>query len=420
MQNISENTTPAWEKLGIHTTTLHSVPKILDLARAMPAKMTVCLVGETGIGKTPIVQQWAKANGGTCHVLNFAHMSQEDVGMAMFSDDGTSYGYVAPEWLLRVNADAAKYGLSVLFIDEWNRGDKALVNALFGLNDERRLHHHTLHENVLIVAAMNPSDGTYIVNNAERDHAVRKRLNFVFVQPDFVQWLQFAEQTGFHPQVINFVRAAPIFFYDTNTRNVGRVFPCPSNWEKVSNVFKAAEATRTPLTADYVRTMVEGQIGTAAATKLFEYLENEDTLIDPQQIVYQYMSHPTLRQRVLRLLGAHISPVDGSVIHDNVSPARIDTVKAVGDSVGVYLFTQKPELEEVVDHISNFLADLPLDLRAAVISQHWASIAAAQQGGGGYVSKLNNHMTKHERGRAAMSEISAAQARARNAMTASP
>ncbi len=48
---------PSWEKLGIRPVSISQVPNILDIAWQMDSKMTVCLVGETGIGKTPIVKQ---------------------------------------------------------------------------------------------------------------------------------------------------------------------------------------------------------------------------------------------------------------------------------------------------------------------------------------------------------------------------
>lgn len=260
--------------LGIASVPVSKIPAILDMAKALEPKLVPCFVGDAGVGKTPHVHAWATQNGAACHVQNFGHMQPQDISMAMFAVDGGSYGYVPMDWLLAVNRDAAdktKYpGGAVLFLDECNRAPIELVNALFTLTDDRRVHQFTLHPDVLVVAAMNPSSSGHNVNRLERDPAMRKRLAFIHVVEDLAGWLTYATHCGMHPLLLDFLRAqGDATFYNRGLRDQGKVFPNPSAWDKAARVF-AADADsleRGGLSAE-AHALLSGVLGTTTAEGL--------------------------------------------------------------------------------------------------------------------------------------------------------
>lgn len=368
----------AWEKLGISPTSIGQVDKILDIACAMVPRFTVCLVGETGIGKSPVVEQWTQSRGGICFKLNFGHLSSEDIGMIMFSEKGDSFDFVVPEYLLRVNAAAKKDGIAVLFLDEWNRGEKALVNGLFTLTDERRIHSFDLHPNVLVVAAMNPSDGSYLVNEAEKDHAIRKRLNFIYVTHDLNALLDVAKKTGWHPLVPAFLKAASNFVYDAGARDAGKCFPCPCNWEKVSTILKAAEVRKIDLTATPVYAMVQGQIGSVATRKFMDFVADQNTMIQPIEVLTKYnLANGRTRHRVAALLEGN----------------RTDILTELNRGIAIELFSSTPKPEDICDHLAEYIGDLPNELLSAFAADNLFEQAQNRgEPGQVYLNQLSNEL----------------------------
>ena len=384
-----------WEKLGVRPTNIGMVPKILDVVWAMPRRLTVCLVGETGIGKTPIVQQWAAEKDGHTKILNFGHMTQEEISMIMFAQDGESFDFVPPGWMLNLNEIAARKGRAVLFLDEWNRGDKALVNALFTLTDERRIHDFVLHENVMVIAAMNPSDGVYLVNEAEKDHAIRKRLNFIYCVHDLKAWLDHTKKSRWHPTVPKFIKSASNYLYDTGARDAGKTFPCPSNWEKVSNIMEGAEAAQMDLTGPAVRSLVEGQIGSVAAGKYLEFVADENTLIQPSEIIHKYTMSSNVRKRVANLLNCKINK-NGEFIENSTKQNRAGVINDLNESVAIELFSTMPDPAKIAKHLALYIGELPNELLSTFAAQH-LNEQGKERGieGEKYLSKLSSAMQNH-------------------------
>ncbi len=383
-----------WERLGIRPTSIGSVHKLLDIVWEMPNKLAMCLVGETGIGKTPVVHQWCAQRKGFMRVLNFGHMTQEEISMIMFNDDATNFDFVPPKFLIELNEKAEELGCAVLFLDEWNRSEKSLVNALFTLTDERRIHSFRLHKNVLVVAAMNPSDGSYLVNEAEKDHAIRKRLNFVYVTHDLGSWLQYVQKSGWHAHVPAFIKAANAFLYDAGMRDAGKAFPCPSNWEKVSNLLHAAERAKIELASDPVRTLVEGQIGAVAASKFMEFVADQNTLIQPIEILNDYKPNSNVRKRVAALLNMAIDKDTHEFVEKaSKTSSRTAIIQELCGGVALELFSMKPDAVKVAPHLAQFIGDLPNEILSLFVGQQLKSQAdAAGSEGEKYMQRLSNSL----------------------------
>jgi hypothetical protein len=387
-----------WEKLGISPMGIGQVPTVLDIAWAMEKKLTVCLVGETGIGKTPIVHQWCKRKNGFMYPLNFGHMSQEEVSMIMFTEKADSFDFVPPQWLLDLNKQAEEKGCAVLFLDEWNRGDKAMVNALFTLTDERRVHNFRLHQNVLVVSAMNPSDGSYLVNEAEKDHAIRKRLNFIYVTHDLMAFLEYTKADNWHPLVPAFVKAASTHLYDVGARDAGKAFPCPSNWEKVSGILKAAQRARIPFTDNAVARMVEGQIGSITANKFMEFVENQNTMIQPAEILKDYTANSEVRGRVANVLNCRIDKAtDKFVEKENKAKSRASVINELNKGLAIELFSAMPEPAVFANNLGRYMGDIPNELLSTFAAQHLFEQAKVKgDAGSRYMTKLSTALAREK------------------------
>ena len=385
----------SWEKLGITPTSISQIHPMLDICWAMKPKFTLCLVGETGIGKTPIVVQWAKKRKAYVQMLNFGHMTQEEISMIMFNEDGSEFDFVPPSFLVRLNQAAKEFGCAILYLDEWNRGDKAMVNGLFTLTDERRIHDFRLDDNVLVVAAMNPSDGSYLVNEAEKDHAIRKRLCFTYVTHELAALLKHAEKSGWHPLVITFLKADPKSLYDTGARDSGKCFPCPANWEKVSNICNAAVAANKELNGPAIEALIQGQIGNVHATRFMEFINDPNVLIKPIDVLMDYKGDTITRKRVKKLLSG--------------ANKRHDVISNLNEGIAIELFSSKPNPTDVAEHLATYISDLPSDLLGSFAVQN-LKIQSEEYGDDArkYVARVTSAMSVFPQYKGRMKEMVAA------------
>lgn len=389
----ANKTADPWEKLGVTTLPISSMHKALDMLWGMEKKITVCLIGETGVGKTPIVEQWVASKGGYLKILNLGHLNSDDLSMSMFNPEGTQYDFVPPTWLVELNEQAEKCGIALLYFDEWNRGDKNVVNSLFTVPDERRIHGFKLHPNVLVAAAMNPSDGSYLVNQAERDPAIRKRLNFVFVTPDLSGWLDWGAANGMDELVLRFVRGQATMFYDVAARDAGKAFPCPANWEKVSNLTKSARKIQGGLTSAVFEALVAGQVGYVTAKKFCEFVRDHNTLIQPEEILHGYMKGG--RQRVAKLLGSRI--VDGHMQKIEGENIRADVLANLNEGLAITLFSEQPDLEKVANNFVTYMTDIPLDMYIAFVCENMKKYAGTSENGTAYAMEISHYCGKDTR-----------------------
>lgn len=137
----------------------------------------VLLVGKHGVGKTSVLRSISTNFGLKMHELNastldpFVHI----VGIP-----------VTHEGKVIMNPPEELQQAEILFIDEINRADRPTRNALFEIVCDNSVNGKKLENLKLVVAAMNPPDGTYHVDAL--DEAMDDRFLHKFnVEPD-ISW----------------------------------------------------------------------------------------------------------------------------------------------------------------------------------------------------------------------------------------
>jgi MoxR-like ATPase len=419
-----------YTKLGISVVGISAAMKVIELNRW--TRTCVCMNGESGIGKTHIVRQIAASRKpkkpftwrGKEYIdsvpmipLFLAHMQPEDVGVPFPARAARTQLLQEADLLLRLvereedqeraqtlrsKLDAAvsrilANGFSeddhfdfllnrtfadmppegILFLDEWNRAEKATVKAFFTIVEDRQIHGRYLPDGIQVVAAMNPSDGSYMVNEAEKDHAIRKRLTFIAMTTSLGTWLEYASGKGnFHPYVVEFVRAMPGYLYDTKLRNAGKVFPCPATWEKVSEVLKAAEHAGLPLTDSAVETTIAGHVGDDAASKLSAYIRDNEIVINPEDVIHRYTDKSKVRTRVQKLIKQN----------------RNDVLDELCGGVAATLFSKKPDPEKIAQPLARFMGDLNPEMAVSMVAHKFSANADEAEGGDAYLSELSRAM----------------------------
>jgi hypothetical protein len=185
--------------------------EVLDLAketRRMKKVFNPMFVGEAGIGKSEIIQQWVAKQREEDPDLRIAYYEGPDfVGYPheYKDEDGlTRMGHSLPHiWPTK--------GSGLLLLEEPNRGNQMIQNCLMQLTDSNRKVGPTyqLPEGWIIAAALNPEGAKYDVNNM--DTALKNRFEEFEVDFNYQSFLTYIETTGWHRNVINFVKAGWVY-----------------------------------------------------------------------------------------------------------------------------------------------------------------------------------------------------------------
>ena len=152
------------------------------------------LVGPMGVGKSWIPKEAAKELGIACIDLRLA---QQEVGdlTGLPRRDGKRTVWSRPEWWPE---DPTSKG--ILFLDELNRAPVDVLQAVFQLVGEWKLHTHVLPSEWIIVSAMNPDNGSYQVDSL--DIAMLRRFCQIKVLPSSGEWVRWAERYGIDHRII--------------------------------------------------------------------------------------------------------------------------------------------------------------------------------------------------------------------------
>jgi hypothetical protein len=418
-------------KLGVPLASLKGATQAIEANRF--TGNVICLVGDAGIGKTHIVRQIAAKRKPVkpfhwrgklwedevpCVIWYLAHMQSEDTGVPYPSRAKRNELLKECELFMRI-ADQSKNGLgekarahaeriaaevlnngndlddgtyefllekemvdlppeALVFLDEWNRADKSVIKAFFTLLEDREMHgKKVIPDGCQLVAAMNPSDGAYSVNEAEKDHAFRRRLSFVAVTVNPGVWLEYAQAQGeFHDHVVDFMKASPDSLYDIKLRDAGKAFPCPATWEKVSHLLKRTEEVRGDLLGEGVRLSIAGHIGDAMGLNFDSFLRDRESIINPSDVIENYKPKSSIRRKVQKMVNGN----------------RNDVLNKLCEGLSVTLLTSKPEPKQLAPKLALFMGDLQSDMAISLVVHKFNAAAEDVTGGDAYINALSKAM----------------------------
>jgi hypothetical protein len=156
------------------------------------SRLPVCLWGVKAVGKTTAINEIGERLGYRVETLHLATQDIVDlIGMPEkieISEGEYEMKWSRPEWL---HTDGKP---TIYFLDEMNRSNKFVSAAMLPFLNEGKIHRHSIGPKDFVVAACNPSDGNYVVNDAfEQDEALRDRCGHVILKPTDGEWMGYAE-----------------------------------------------------------------------------------------------------------------------------------------------------------------------------------------------------------------------------------
>jgi len=349
---------------------LTQVRKILEIAWRLKVAGTIpnmpifTLVGDTGIGKSALINDFYESIR-TEHGADFfecKYLAQVEVGdlIGMPDRQGNKTVWLAPDWWPEIDSKG------LLFLDELADAKTDVRAAVMPMLLTGKLHQNRLPKELLIVCAMNPVGGDFGGYTFSRQF--KDRLAFLKVSSTIEEWLAFANKAGMPLYVRNMISEQPGFFLDQKTGTTA-----DGDW--TTNEYYSGTPSRRSVT---VATQIFEQLtdeeketvgidllsaiaGEAAAASIMTYSRRTVTeLVNPKDIYDETKS--------LQLLITIGTWVENNSIERLGSFARL--IKAMLKADGISKEQTKP--------LANLVAMLPEDISVGILTFIKSEVKNAQ------------------------------------------
>lgn len=278
--------------------TLKSVELVLETGEVP------LIVGESGIGKTALAKKLAKENDWSLIVIDGNLLKEGEIGglptiepYAVVNDQGDKVVkkttiYAVHNKLRELDKEIGKGRTVLLFIDEINRCEHTVQQELMNLILNREINGYQVEEGVKILAAMNPSDkyGSDIdYQVVDMDAAQENRFVWLYMEPDYMQWIEWAIASGIEQKVIEFISTFPEYLQKTNEEDISAT---PRSYERISKVYKIYKERKDTIPRSIFLNILKGNVGKLIAEELMSFMEADFSPIITFEDVFTGDSFP--------------------------------------------------------------------------------------------------------------------------------
>ena len=246
---------------------------------AQLANDSIRMIGRHGIGKSQVVEDFAKENDYHIETLFLSQQEVADLIGIPENIDHVTY-WSKPVWLKRMEDANAQNKHCILFLDELARAPLEVRQAALQLVLEGRIHEHKLPTidgiKTLVVAADNPSD---LYQTEELDKALDDRFGTYNVEVDVQGWLKWASENDIAPVITDFIAEYPdkLHFMPEDENDKGAT---PRAWAKLSSYIK----NFNEVDVSFVHPIILSKIGDSVGNSFFHFFNNYVKILKPQDI----------------------------------------------------------------------------------------------------------------------------------------
>lgn len=266
----------------------------------LAAHQVPLLVGETGIGKTALAKDIAQKHDWALVAIDGNLLKEGEIGGLPTIDtymkpqpDGTmeevkTTVYAIHTKLREIDANLAKGRDVLLFIDEINRCEHAVQQELMNLILNHEINGYVLSPKVNIVAAMNPSN-TFDYQAVDMDNAQQNRFVWLFMEPDYLQWLDWAETAGIEPKIMEFISTFPEYLNQANEDDVNAT---PRSYERISGLYHMYKDHTDTISPDVFFNVIRGNVGKVIAEEFVHFIQRHDNPLISYHDVFESPDFP--------------------------------------------------------------------------------------------------------------------------------
>jgi len=330
--------------------------KCWDMGRDIE-KQCFHIIGPAGVGKTAICDQLraelseiTKKDFGMI-MLKSPVLSRDDIMIPfpVVDDNKKTFEMLYSDF---VPTGEDTYGLFV--IDECSRGDHSLQQMFWQVQNEYTIHLKPFPKGWFVITTDNPDDSEYQMDTMEDAAGLRRQLH-IYTEVSTKDFLSFANTSGFHPLIIEFISTNPEYLYDFDSQKVGAVFANPASYEKLSNhLIKMDPECKSSFSRQQftrIEYLASGLLNVNKARLFVEFaMEGKD--INPKDIFFNY---PKVKKQI----------IDMVVKKDNAGISKVMT------GFVNYLTTTCPEYKtdgQELIYVGDYLSNVPLDASAIFVT----------------------------------------------------
>ncbi|HHQ8846205.1 TPA: ATP-binding protein [Clostridioides difficile] len=269
------------------------------------------IVGESGIGKTALANKLAKENDWSLIVIDGNLLKEGEIGGLPtiesyvgvnsngYKTEKKTTVYAVHNKLREIDEEISKSKTVLLFIDEINRCEHTVQQELMNLILNREINGYKLHDDVKILAAMNPSskygsDFDYQV--VDMDAAQENRFVWLNMESDHTQWIKWAIDEGIERKVIEFISTFPEYLHKINEDDVRAT---PRSYERVSKIYKVYKEKNNSIPRAVFLNVVKGNVGKVIAEEFISFIEsNSEPLISYEDVFLRESIDEPIVERV--------------------------------------------------------------------------------------------------------------------------
>ena len=263
---------------------MNFIDTMASVELVLAANQVPLLVGETGIGKTSLATRVAEVHDWELVTIDGNLLKEGEIGglptvETVTNTDGhgntrdVKTTVYAVHHTLEHVAQAVDKGRQVLlFIDEINRAEHAVQQELMNLILNREINGFSLSDQVRIIAAMNPED-SFDYQTIDMDPAQQNRFVWLYMNADYMQWIDWAIGAGIEEKVIEFISSYPEYL---NQRHEDDIDATPRSFERVSGLYRIYKNQEgTSYSRDVFMNVIRGNVGKLIAEAFVNFIESD-------------------------------------------------------------------------------------------------------------------------------------------------
>ncbi len=232
---------------------------LLNVAPIRP----VFIWGAPGIGKSALVEKFAREVGLPCVSLLGSQLAPEDI-IGIPRINGETSEFLPPKMIARKEP-------YVLFLDELNACSQEVQKAFYSLIHERRIGEYHLPEGSIVVGAGNRAEDSAIVKTMSS--ALINRMFHVQMKADARQWIKWAKGVGLHPWVTDYISKRPDHLFSEPPKTE-EPFSTPRSWHMLSDALTEYHAGKKDIPAEVLRMISYACLTPSHAGMFLAYTKN--------------------------------------------------------------------------------------------------------------------------------------------------
>jgi hypothetical protein len=322
------------------------------------------LVGESGIGKTALAKELAQRNDWSLIVIDGNLLKEGEIGglptietYVGVDEKGKTVErkttvYAVHSKLREIDEEVAKGNTVLLFIDEINRCEHTVQQELMNLILNREINGYRLSEGVKLLAAMNPSgkygqDFDYQV--VDMDAAQENRFVWLYMEPDYMQWIEWATEAGLEQKVIEFIATFPEYLHKPKEDSVRAT---PRSYERISKAYKIYRERGAFISRAVFLNVLSGNIGKMIAEEFIHFIEADH--------------RPLISFEDVFISTTPSEDLIGQIRAENHTRLYL-SAKNILKSLEAYVKERPDEGDRMADRLIELLKAYPVDLRIGIM-----------------------------------------------------